>query len=67
MMLLHWLEGRNLIEEEDLNTFITKFNSNVKTLFTSDLIAEIHNALEMNDPVILAFGVFYVSVNFRRK
>ena len=67
MMLLHWLEGRNLIEEEDPNTFITKFNSNVKTLFTSDLIAEIHNALEMNDPVILAFGVFYVSVNFRRK
>lgn len=55
------------MEEEDLNTLITKFNSNVKTLFTSDLIAEIHNALEMNDPVILAFGVFYVSVNFRRK
>ena len=40
---------------------ITKFNSNVKTPF---LIAELHNTLEMNDPVILPFDVFNVFVNF---
>ena len=30
----------------------------------SDLIAELHDALESNDPVILAFNVFKVCVNF---
>ena len=29
-----------------------------------DVIPELHNALEMNDSVILAFDVFIVSVNF---
>ena len=64
MMLSHRLRGHNLIEEEDLYTLITKFKSNVKTPFMNDLIAELNNALKINDPVLLAFDVFNVSVNF---
>ena len=30
----------------------------------SDLIAEFNDALKINDPVLLAFGVFNVNVNF---
>ena len=68
MMLLRQLWGHNLIEEkEDLNTLIAKFNSNLKTLFMSDLTSELHDVLEMNDPVILAFDIFNVSVNFPEK
>ena len=46
---------------------IAKFNSNLKTLFMSDLTSELHDVLEMNDPVILAFDIFNVSVNFPEK
>ena len=53
-----------MIEEEDLYTLITKFKSNVKTPFMNDLIAELNDALKINDPVLLAFDVFNVCVNF---
>ena len=39
---------------------MTKF----KTPFMNDLIAELNNALKINDPVLLAFDVFNVCVNF---
>ena len=64
MMLSRRLRGHNLIEEEDLYTLITKFKSNVKTPFMNDLIAELNDALKINDPVLLAFDVFNVCVNF---
>ena len=51
-------------EEEDLYTLITKFKSNVKAPFMDDLIAELNNALKINDPVLLAFDVFNVCINF---
>ena len=59
MMLSRQLQGHNLIEEEDLYTVITKFKSDVKTLFMNDLIAELNDALKINDPVL-----FDVCVNF---
>ena len=65
MMLSRQLQGHNLIEEEEhLYALITKFKSNVKTPFMSDLIAELNNALKIHDPVLLAFDVFNVYVNF---
>ena len=64
MMLSRRLRGHNLIEEEDLYTLITEFKSNVKTPFMNDLIAELNDALKINDPVLLAFDVFNVCVNF---
>ena len=51
-------------EDEDLYTLITKFKSNVKTPFMSDLNAELNYVLKINDPVLLAFDVFNVCVNF---
>ena len=63
-MLSRRLRGHNLIEEEDLYTLITKFKSNVKTPFMNDLIAELNDALKINDPVLLAFDVFNVCINF---
>ena len=53
-----------MIEEEDLYILITKFKSNIKTPFMNDLIAELNDALKINDPVLLAFNVFNVCVNF---
>ena len=64
MMLSCRLRGHSLIEEEDLYTLITKFKSNVKTPFMNDLIAELNGTLKINDPVLLAFDVFNVCVNF---
>ena len=66
MMLSCRLRGHNLIEE-DLCTLITKFKSNVRTPFMSDLIVELNDALKINYPVLLAFDVFNVSVNFLEK
>ena len=60
-------EDTNLIEAEDLLTLITEFKSNVKTPFMSDLIAELNDALKINDPVLLAFDVFNIYVNFKVK
>ena len=62
-MLSCLLRGHNLIEE-DLYILITKFKSNVKTPFMSDLIAELNGALKVNDSVLLAFDVFNVYVKF---
>ena len=67
MMLSRRLRGHNLIEEEDLYTLITKFKSNVKTPFMNDLIAELNDALKINDPVLLAFDVFNIYFNFKVK
>ena len=67
IMLSRRLRCHNLIEEEDLYTLITKFKSNVKTPFMNDLIAELNDALKINDPVLLAFDVFNVCVNFPEK
>ena len=67
MMLSRRLRRHNLIEAEDLLTLITEFKSNVKTPFMSDLIAELNDALKINDPVLLAFNVFNIYVNFKVK
>ena len=42
---------------------MTKF----KTPFMNDLIAELNNALKINDPVLLALNVFNVCVNFTKE
>ena len=63
MMLSRRLRGHNLIEE-DLYTLITKFKSNVKTPFMNDLIAELNDALKINDSVLLVFDVYNACVNF---
>ena len=67
MMLSRRLRRHNLIEAEDLLTLITEFKSNVKTPFMSDLIVELNDALKINDPVLLAFDVFNIYVNFKVK
>ena len=39
---------------------ITKFKENVEIPLISDLIAEVNDALKINDPVLIAFDVFNV-------
>ena len=67
IMLSRRLRGHNLIEGEDLHALITRFKSNVKTPFMSDLIADLNEALKINGPVLLAFDVFDVEEERKKK
>ena len=49
--------------DEDLNVRIAKFKKKVKVPFMADLIKELDIALNMNDPVMLAFDVFNVTLS----
>ena len=65
-MLSRCLRGHDLIKEGDLNEMITKFKDNIKTLLISDFLLCL-KALQMNDPFILAFDVFNVSINLLKE
>ena len=64
MALVHRLCGREDILEEDEADRINHFQQQVKALFLTALIEELQNALQINDPVFLAFNVLNVTTKY---
>ena len=64
MALAHRLCGREDVLEEDEADRINRFRQQVKALFMTALIEELQNALQINDPVFLAFDVFNVTTKY---
>ena len=64
MALAHRLYGREEVREEDKANHINCFCQQVKASFMTALIEELQNALQINDPVFLAFNVFNVTTKF---
>ena len=61
MALARRLHGREDVLEEDEADCINCFRQQVKAPFMTALIEELQNALQINDPVFLAFDVFNVT------
>ena len=65
MALGRRLRNNDLIDpDESLNERISKFIREIKTPFMAQLITELDTALQLNDPVFLAFDVFNVTTTF---
>ena len=64
MALVHRLYGREEVREEDKANHINCFCQQVKASFMTALIEELQNALQINDPVFLAFDVFNVTTKY---
>ena len=64
MALAHRLRGREDVIEEDEADLINCFRQQVKAPFMTTLIEELQNALQINDPVFLAFDVFNVTTKY---
>ena len=67
MALASRLRGREDVLEEDEADRVNRFHQQVKALFMTSLIEELQNALQINDPVFLAFDVFNVTKNYSFK
>ena len=63
MALARRLHGREDILEDEADR-INRFRQQVKALFMTALIEELQNALQINDPVFLAFDVFNVTTKY---
>ena len=64
MALARRLRGREDVLEEDEADRINRFRQQVKAPFMTALIEELQNALQINDPVFLAFDVFNVTTKY---
>ena len=64
MALVLRLRGREDVLEEDKTDHINCFRQQVKAPFMTALIKELQNALQINDPVFLAFDVFNVTKKY---
>ena len=64
MASAHRLRGREDVLEEDKADRINRFRQQVKAPFMTALIKELQNALQINDPVFLAFDVFNVTTKY---
>ena len=68
MALGRRLRGNDLFDaDEDLQERIVNFSHTVRTPFMAELIVELDKALELNDPVLLAYDVFNVTTTFTKE
>ena len=65
MELPHQLQDNNLLEEEKTTEErIAHFNLEIKKPFLTELIQELDQALQLEDPIFLAFDVFNITFTF---
>ena len=65
MELARQLRDNHLLgEEETIEERLAYFNMEIKKTFLTELIQELDQALQLNDPVFLAFDVFNVTSSF---
>ena len=62
MELAHQLQHNDLLgEEETIEERIAHFNLQIKKTFLTKLIQELNRALQLDDPVFVAFDAFTIN------
>ena len=62
MELAHQLQDNDLLgEEETIEERISHFNLQIKKTFLTKLIRELNRALQLDDPVFVAFDAFTIN------